>query len=104
VVWQKRQSVELRLLSHAATSATRSSNPVGGRLATTSSANGPAKRSALSGTPDVYFCGGDGDDTAIGIYDGFDGGPGDDALLSYCGGRVESVEHVTPRNCWEDLP
>jgi hypothetical protein len=57
-----------------------------------------------SGTPDVYFCGGDGDDIANGMYDGFDGGPGDDTAVSHCGGTTKDVEHVTAVGCSDDLP
>jgi hypothetical protein len=57
-----------------------------------------------SGTPDVYFCGGEGDDTAIGMYDGFDGGPGEDTAVSHCGGTIKEVEHVTSVGCSDDLP
>ena len=56
-----------------------------------------------SGTPEVYFCGGEGDDTADGIAE-FDGGPGEDTAVVWCAMHRENVEHVTHEECPDDLP
>jgi hypothetical protein len=52
-----------------------------------------------SGTGDVYFCGGDGNDFAHGLINRFNGGRGKDTVY-YCGTSVlRSVERRNPMDC-----